>query len=83
MNILFFYAAGKNVDCLTHFVRRGTILLTDEEFAKQSLEYGEQQLLLTVVTLILTCSRLVEVAYRDKIYIKANLVPLEAEFFRE
>ena len=28
-------------------------------------------------------SRLVEVAYRDKIYIKANLVPLEAEFFRE
>jgi len=29
------------------------------------------------------CSRLVEVAYRDKIYIKANLVPLEAEFFRE
>jgi len=30
-----------------------------------------------------TYSRLVEVAYRDKIYIKANLVPLEAEFFRE
>ena len=32
----------------------GTVLLKDEELARY-LEYGKKQLLLTVVTLIMTC----------------------------
>ena len=44
---------GKKVDCLKRSVRLGTVPLKGEEFARR-LEYGEKQLLLTVVTSIST-----------------------------
>ena len=37
-------------DCLMHSVRLGTVLLKDEELARD-FEYGKKQLLLTVVML--------------------------------
>ena len=37
-------------------MRLGTVMLEDEKLARD-LEYGEKQLLLTVVTLILTWNR--------------------------
>jgi len=45
---------GKKADCLrlTCSVHLGTVLLKDEELARD-LEYGKKQLLLTVVTSIL------------------------------
>jgi len=48
---------GKKVDCLGQSVRLGNVLLKDEEQARD-LEYGKKQLLLTVVTLVLTWLRL-------------------------
>ena len=39
--------------CLVHFLRLATTLLIDEEITRH-LKYGEKQLLLTIVTSILT-----------------------------
>jgi len=50
---------------------------------KRETERTEERGPICAIVEEITNSRLVEVAYRDKIYIKANLVPLEAEFFRE
>jgi len=47
---------GKKADCLTCSVRPGTVLLKDEELARD-LEYGKKQLLITVPTLTFTCLR--------------------------
>jgi len=46
----------QKTDCLTCSVHLGTVVLKDEKLARV-LEYGEKQLLLTVVTLILTWNR--------------------------
>jgi len=46
-------STGKKADFLTRSVCLGTVLLKGEELARY-LEYGKKQLLLTVVTLILT-----------------------------
>ena len=47
---------GKKADCLMHSVHLGTVLLKDEELARD-LEYGKKQLSLTVVTSIFTWLR--------------------------
>jgi len=63
---------GKKADCLESSVHLGTVLLKDKELTRYN-EHGKKQLLLTVVTLILT--RLTQLPNWSTLILTCQLTP--------